>query len=135
VAFCVFTPPSTVLRVVRLADGSPVAFEIPLGSSASPTGRGGAPPNSVVRARARWRPDGGALAFIDVDTRGRTGVFVQNFMPGRDTSATRRLLPGPDVDADAESFAFSPDGRRITVSYRRLGSDVAMIEDLAGVEP
>jgi Tol biopolymer transport system component len=132
--YCLFTPPRAVLRVVRLADGSAVPFEIPIGESASPTGRGAAPLNSVIRGRARWHPDGRSIAFLDVDAVGRTGIFVQRFEPGRDTSGTRRLLAGPDVDADAESFAFSPDGRRITVSYRRRGSDVVMLDGLAGID-
>jgi hypothetical protein len=133
VLFTVFTPPAAVLRVIRLADGSALPFEIPLGASASPTGRASGPANSVVRGRARWLPDGQAIAFVDVDARGRAGIFVPRFLAGPDTSATRRPLPGPDLDADAESFAFSPDGQRLTVSYRRLGSDVAILEDLPGV--
>jgi Tol biopolymer transport system component len=134
VLFTVFTPPSAALRVVNLADGAPAPFEIQLAPSTSPTGRASGPTNSVVRGRARWTPDGRAIAFIDVDAHGRAGVFVQRFAPGQDTSASRRPLPGPDLDADAESFGFSPDGTRITVSYRRLGSDVVLLEDLAGVE-
>jgi hypothetical protein len=88
----------------------------------------------VVRGRARWLPDGRSIAFVDVDARGRAGIFVQRFAPGQDTTATRRRLPGPDLDADAESFGISPDGTHITVSYRRLGSDVVLLEDLAGVD-
>jgi WD40 repeat protein len=77
--------------------------------------------NGVTLGRARWVPasDGKtprAIAFIDQDARGATGVSIQDFVPGRDTSATRKPLRPFDSIAPIETLGVSPDGTRVIVS-------------------
>ena len=71
---------------------------------------------TVTLGRARWMPDGRAIAFVGQDETGAAGVFVQEFAPGRDTDATRRKLAGFDPDVAAESFGISPDGTRLVIA-------------------
>ena len=66
--------------------------------------------------RLRWMPGGKAIAFVGQDERGVNGVYVQDFVPGQDTSATRRRLGGFDQENPPESFGISPDGRWLTVA-------------------
>jgi serine/threonine protein kinase len=95
------------LRVVRLEDGTVEPFEIRVDAHRATT---------VSLGRARWMPDGKAIAFVGQDESGVTGVFAQDFSPGRDTSATRRPLAGFDPDVAAESFGIAPDGSRIVIA-------------------
>jgi hypothetical protein len=61
-------------------------------------------------------PDGRAIAFVGQDEDGASGVFVQDFEPGRDTSASRRKLAGFDPDVAAESFGIAPDASRLVLA-------------------
>ncbi len=103
VLFTIVEADRHAIRVVRLEGGAPIPFEIRL----QPGSDGG---------RARWLHDGRGIAFTDVDEAGVTGVFAQDFVPGRDTSATRRKLAGFDRGYVTESFGLGPDGSRITVA-------------------
>ena len=96
-----------VLRVVRLEDGQAEPFEIAVDARRRTT---------VTLGRARWMPDGKAIAFVGQDEAGASGVYVQDFAPGRDTAATRRKLAGFDPDVAAESFGVAPDGSRLVVA-------------------
>ncbi len=118
--YTVLQPGRNVVRVVRLTDGQVLPFEI-----AARNGTG----------RARWMPGGRAIAFIDQDEQGRTGVFAQDFYPGRDTSQTRRPLAGFHYDLEAESFAFSPDGAKVVVAMLEYSSNLLVAEGVPGVEP
>jgi Tol biopolymer transport system component len=95
-----------LVRVVDL-DGVRVPFEIRVDYRRR---------TKNLLGRARWMPDGRAIAFIGQDERGVAGIFVQDFVPGRDTRATRRKLAAFDSEIATESFGLSPDGRRIVVS-------------------
>jgi Tol biopolymer transport system component len=96
-----------VLRVVRLEDGGAEPFEIQVDAKRRTT---------VTLGRARWMPDGRAIAFVGQDEAGAAGVFVQDFIPGRDTGASRRKLAGFDPDVATESFGISPDGASIVLA-------------------
>jgi hypothetical protein len=72
-------PDSATLRVVGVMDGSPQSFEVRLPIRNSNAG------GSV--GRSRWMPDGRAIAFIGQNENGINGIFVQEFVPGKDTSA------------------------------------------------
>lgn len=113
------------IRIVRFADGGLAAPPIPITAEGQ---------NLVSTGRARWRPDGGAIMFVDADERGRTGLYVQDFQPGHDTRSTRRLLVAPDSQMEVESFGPAPDGSRVTVSFFERRSALMRVEGL-GVTP
>ncbi|MFI5182565.1 MAG: protein kinase [Thermoanaerobaculia bacterium] len=115
----------SAVKVVRISDGTLVPFSIRLGAT---TRR--AEQNS---GRARWMPDGKAIAFASVDGKGRLGMFVQGFLPGRDTAATRRPLAGFDPDWAAETFAISPDGKKICLAEWEQVSSIMIAEGVPGV--
>ena len=77
-------------------------------------------------------PDG-RIAFLGQDEQGVNGVFVQDFVPGQDTSASRKKLAGFDPAVDAESFGLSPDGSRIAIAGRELTSSLVLLEGLEGL--
>ena len=95
------------LQVVRLEDGILEPFEILVDAKRQTT---------VSLGRARWMPDGKAIAFVGQSDDGTTGIFAQDFVPGQDTSATRRPLAGFDPDVAAESFGIAPDGSRLVIA-------------------
>jgi TolB protein len=108
-ALCVqYTRLEYVVRVIDLASGELLDFAI----ATDPTQRH----LNVVLGRARWTPDGQAIVYVGQDDRGRTGVYVQDFAPGRDTRATRRQVVGFARDFVPESLGLSPDGRHLAIS-------------------
>ncbi len=113
------------IRVVRLHDGGAVPFDIDIVRRTNTT---------AILGRARWMPDGRSIAFIGQDERGVNGVFVQDFVPGRDTSATRRKLGGFDPENSAETLAISPDGRSLTIGGWEQMFNVVVVGDVSGVE-
>jgi Tol biopolymer transport system component len=71
---------------------------------------------NITYGRARWLPDGRRLAYIGVNDEGRSGVWLQDFEPGRDTTASRRpLSPFSDTNV-IETFGISPDGEHVVTS-------------------
>jgi len=113
-----------------LDNGAPAPFEIKLRGDIAVT----ASSNYNV-GRSRWMPDGKAIAFVGLDDAGLTGVIVQDFVPGRDTTATRRKLAGFNPDYITETFAISPDGTRIVLSLLDLQSNIMMAEGIPGLTP
>jgi serine/threonine protein kinase/Tol biopolymer transport system component len=113
------------IRVARLDGSGPVAFEIPIA---------GRRPSTIRLGRARWMPDGRAIAFVGQDEQGVHGVFAQDFTPGRDTTSTRRRLGGFDPEVETESFAISPDGTRMVVAGWQRAYAVMTAEGLPGVK-
>lgn len=95
------------LRVVRIADGQ--TFKI----ADVPNRIGQA---AVGAGRSRWTTAGDAIAWTDVDQSNVWGVLTQKFVPGQDTSKTRRKLAGFSGQDHVESFAFSRDGKRLAIS-------------------
>jgi eukaryotic-like serine/threonine-protein kinase len=118
---------SARIRVVRLHDGVAVPFDIAIVRRKNTT---------AVLGRARWIPGGRAIAFIGQDERGVNGVFVQDFVPGRDsdTAATRRKLGGFDPENSAETFAISPDGRILTIGGWEQMFNIMIASNVPGVE-
>ena len=79
--------------------------------------------------------DGRRIAFIGANAEGRSGVFVQDFAPGRDTSASRRPVAGFAPDVLTESLGVSPDGKNLVISTLQEYSSLMLAEGLAGFEP
>lgn len=115
------------VRVVRIEDAAVLPFAIRVGTITSRL--------AGVTARARWMPDGRAIAFLDVDAQGRTGIYVQDFVPGKDTRASRRPLAGFDADWATETFGISPDGSRICLAEWEQTFSIMTADGLAGIEP
>ena len=118
---------SLTLCVVRVADGSAEPFEVRLPIRNANTG------GSV--GRSRWMPDGRAIAFIGQNENGINGIFIQEFVPGKDTSATRRPLCCFDQEAATESFGISPDSSRMTVAMWEKVFSLVSAERVPGVLP
>jgi eukaryotic-like serine/threonine-protein kinase len=114
------------LRVASLADGSAVAFEVPL-PNWIPSAR-------IDQGRCRWLPDRGGLAYVAQEPEGQHVIYVQEFTPGTDTRARRRRLAGYEPDLDAESLGVSPDGAYLTISFREQLYDLMLAENVAGLE-
>jgi dipeptidyl aminopeptidase/acylaminoacyl peptidase len=116
-----------LIRVAEIETGTLVPFEIEVAWPPSAS-------NQILFGRARWTPDG-RIAFIGANAEGRSGVFVQDFAPGRDTSATRRPVAGFAPDVLTESLGVSPDGKSLVVSTLQEYSSLTLAEGLAGLEP
>lgn len=108
------------IEVVRLADGRSVPFEIRI-------------PSFQGAGRGRWLPDGSGVAFVGRDDEGRTGIFVQDFQPGRDTDATRQPVGGFTDGMFTESFGISPDGEFLTIALRDPQTSLTLARNVEGV--
>jgi Tol biopolymer transport system component len=118
-------------RVIRVVNVETLALE-PFELSVTWPSMGG---GQVIYGRARWTPDGGRIAFIGVDADGRTGVYLQDFAPGRDTTASRRAVAGFESDTITESLGLSPDGKTLVISNLEEYSSLQLVEGLTGLEP
>jgi Tol biopolymer transport system component len=119
-------PLNTTIHVIRLDDGSEIPFSIHIQGHRK---------SVVTLGRARWTPDGRRIVFTDQDERGLDGVCIQDFVPGRDTSATRRPLAGFDPDWITESLGLSPDGTRLVLSESERVFSLMVAEGGTGVLP
>jgi serine/threonine protein kinase len=122
-AYREYSHPSLVaVKVVEIESGAEVPFEIPVAMIKETTARLG---------RVRWMPDGKALAFLGQNQAGVNGVYIQDFVPGKDTTNTRRQLVGFDPENSAESFGISPDGQFITIAAWEQFFSIMVTEDLS----
>jgi hypothetical protein len=55
--------------------------------------------------------------------------IVQDFIPGQNTSSTRKPIAGFDPDSPTESFGISPDGTGITLCEREQSSSLVLAEN------
>jgi Tol biopolymer transport system component len=113
------------LRVARVSDGTLTVFRVDTSANAFTGGKG---------ARLRWMPDGRSLVFGG-SAVAEGGIYVQLFDPDRDTSATRKQIAILDSAVGIETFAVSPDGRRVVLSASEQPSDLVLVEGLAGLGP
>jgi eukaryotic-like serine/threonine-protein kinase len=116
--------PRAVVRIARISDGKDMGYAIPV-----PVIRR----SSAILGRTRWTPDGKSIAFLGQNGEGVNGVFVQDFAPGRDTSATRRPFGGFDRERATESFGISPDGSILTVAGWEQLFSLFSIEGVPGI--
>jgi serine/threonine protein kinase len=110
--------PTAYINVVDIATGAPVSFQV-----------------KAANGRCRWMPDGKAIAYIDQNERGEFGVFVQDFIPGKDTYSTRRPAAGFDPNKLAESLGISPDGSFLMLSEAEVLSSLILAENVPGLPP
>jgi len=116
-----------VIHVIDLEKGEEVPFliEVPYTLQS----------DAITIGRLRWLPDGTGIAYVGVDEQNRTGVYAQDFVPGEDTSHTRRKLAGFSADFITESFGLSPDSSQIILATVERSRRVLLAEGVAGVEP
>jgi serine/threonine protein kinase len=116
--------PRAAVRVARLSDGQDAGISMPVQVLRR---------TSAILGRTRWMPNGSAIAFLGQNDDGTNGVFVQDFIPGKDTSTTRRELGGFDRERATESFGISPDGTNLTVAGWEQLFSLFSIEGVPGV--
>jgi hypothetical protein len=121
-------PPRFGVEVIRLADGVRVPGFSVLRNAPPAQTRG------VVQGRARWRPDGGAIAFVGPDDRSVSGIWLQDFAAGRDTAGSLHPLAGFDLAWGSESFDFSPDGGRLAIAVGEQTMSLVMAEGVSGMD-
>ena len=109
-----------------MEDGAAIPFTIPVSGGV----------NAIVsQGRARWTPDGRHLVFTDTDAHGRFGVSIQDYVPGKDTRASRRPLAGFDPDWITESLGISPDGTKVVLSESERVFSVMVAEGATSLVP
>jgi Tol biopolymer transport system component len=121
-------PTRREVRVARVDTGELEPFGIDIRWSTAVS-------SQILWGRSRWRPDAEAIYFVGLDDEGRSGVFVQDFAPGRDTGSTRRKVAGFSAEYETESLGLAPDGARLTISTLHQTSGLTLAEGLAGVTP
>jgi serine/threonine protein kinase len=118
--------PQELMAMVRIADGVNVPVKIDRQFFLT---------SGIFGLRGRWMPNGKAIAFNGRDKKGVRAVFVQDFVPGQDTSKTVRPLADLDPALLPESFGMSPDGSRITISFAEQTSNLMLAERVPGISP
>ncbi len=88
----------------------------------------------VQPGRTRWMPDGRTLVLVAMDDSNRGVLSAQDFRPGEDTTASRRVLVSTDPNSDIESFGISPDGRRVAVSRIEETRSLKLAEGVPGLD-
>jgi Tol biopolymer transport system component len=117
----------TSISVVEVETGKVLPFQIEV---RMPSGAG-----DIIYGRVRWLPDGSGLAYVGLDDEDRSGIYAQDFVPGKDTSDTRRVLAGFSPDFISESFGISPDGRRLTLATLEFTNRLMLVDGVSGIEP
>ena len=114
------------VRFVDVETGAPLPFTIAVRYSLSSP--------EIIWGRGRWAPDGRAVYYIGEDAKGLSGVYRQEFAPGRDTSATRLPIGGFSSEFVTESLGISPDGNRLTISTGEQFASIMVAENVPGAE-
>ncbi|MBZ5648022.1 MAG: protein kinase [Acidobacteriia bacterium] len=116
------TTGNTSIGVYRVADGSEVA-KIAINS---------VDPRPVGNGRAKWMPDGKTVLFVTSGANAATVIYAQDFIPGQDTSSSRRLVLS-DPDRAPETFAISRDGKRLVFGVIDVQSNLLTLSGVAGI--
>jgi Tol biopolymer transport system component len=118
----------TLIGVLEVATGKVMPFQV-----AVPWPAAGA--ERLVLGRTRWLADGKAFAYLGVDDRKRSGIYVQDYDPDGNTEGTRRALAGFSDDFAVESFALTRDGRYVTMSTKTTEQSIQIAKGVPEVEP
>ncbi len=116
-----------IVHFLDVDTGRVLPFTIPVRYSLGSPG--------IIWGRARWSPDGRSIYFIGVNGDGLSGVFAQDFAPGRDTTGSRRPVAGFSSEYVTESLGISPDGSRLVISTGEEFASVIVAENVPGAEP
>jgi Tol biopolymer transport system component len=92
-------------------------------------------PGSIFNGRPRWMPDGRRFLYTASDATGARGIYIQDFVPGQDTTATRRRLSEFVTETPPESFGVAPDGTRLIISTEDKLDSLMLAQGLSGIEP
>jgi serine/threonine protein kinase len=84
--------------------------------------------------RPRWIGTTHTLVFRAPDSSGAIALFAQEFRPDEDTTATRRQLTVGDPDAEPDSFAISPDGKRAILAIIDEASGLMIADGVEAIE-
>jgi len=93
----------------------------------------GAP--TVIWGRARWSHDGRTIYFVGENERGLSGIYAQDFAPGRDTASTRRPVAGFSPEYVTESFGVSPDADLVALSASQTSASIMVADGVPGALP
>ncbi len=102
------------LHVLTIADGKPT-FEFP--------GTG----------RMRWTSDGRGIASVRRTGTAQSRLAIQPFVPGGKALDLPKPIAALGDSLLIESFAFSPDGKRVVVSAQEQSSSILLVEKLPGI--
>ena len=114
----------STIRVVEVETGEVVPFAIEVEYE-----RG----LNLVFGRMRWLPDGSGIVFVGEDEDGLSGLYAQDFEPGKDTRASRRAIAGFSREWETESFDMSPDGRHVMISAQSEIHSLMLADNVPGL--
>jgi hypothetical protein len=63
------------------------------------------------------------------------GLWLQQALPEPAAAAARRAISSVDPSFDVETWAASPDGRRIAISVRDISRTIARASNVPGIRP
>jgi Tol biopolymer transport system component len=109
-----------VIQVFEIENGEMIPFEIKIPRKRLL--------ENIVIGRARWTPDGNGIVYVGQNDEGRSGIYVQDFVPGRDTSGSRKPLAGFSKDFITESLGVSPDGKSVVISVMTVRRSLKLAE-------
>jgi Tol biopolymer transport system component len=115
------------IHFLEVDSGKTVPFTIAVPYTLSSSG--------IIWGRARWSPDGRSIYYIGEDRARLSGVFVQDFAPGRDTTPTRRPVGGFSPEYVTESLGISPIGSRLVISTGEEFVTIMLAENVPGALP
>jgi Tol biopolymer transport system component len=115
------------IHVFEVESGKQVSFTIEVRYTI------GAP--AIIWGRARWSRDGKRIYFVGENEKGLSGIYVQDFAPGRDTAATRRPVAGFSREWVSESFGLSPDGASLVLSASQDTASIMVADRVPGAMP
>jgi Tol biopolymer transport system component len=110
------------ILVVAIESGEMEPFEIMIPATGSY--------RDVLLGRARWTANGHTILYIGQDEQRRSGVYAQDFVPGLDTSGSRRPVAGFSSEYFTESLGVSPDGKSLVISARIEKQSLKLAENV-----